>query len=145
MYAILKTIHSYWAFIVLIILFLASLRTLVGFFGKKTFQVADFRAGLFGLIVSHIQLLIGTILYIVSPWSDMWEQGMGYVMKDAQLRLYLVEHPTVNVIALILITLGWSLHKRATEDSKKFFRIGVFYSLGLVLLLSRIPWSSWLG
>ncbi len=145
MYAILKTVHSYWAYIVLIILTLATLRSLIGFFTKKTFGVSDFRAGLFGLIVSHIQLLIGLILYFVSPWFDQWSQGMGAVMKDAQTRLYLVEHPTINILALVFITLGWSLHKRVAEDSKKFFRIGTFYAIGLVLLLSRIPWSTWLG
>lgn len=145
MYAILKTVHSYWAYIVLIILTLATLRSLIGFFTKKTFRVSDFRAGLFGLIVSHIQLLIGLILYFVSPWFDQWSQGMGAVMKDAQTRLYLVEHPTINILALVFITLGWSLHKRVAEDSKKFFRIGTFYAIGLVLLLSRIPWSTWLG
>ena len=145
MYAILKTVHSYWAYIVLIILTLATLRSLIGFFTKKTFGVSDFRAGLFGLIVSHIQLLIGLILYFVSPWFDQWSQGMGAVMKDAQTRLYLVEHPTINILALVFITLGWSLHKRVAEDSKKFFRIGTFYAIGLVLLLSRIPWNTWLG
>ena len=145
MYAILKTVHSYWAYIVLIILTLATLRSLIGFFTKKTFGVSDFRAGLFGLIVSHIQLLIGLILYFVSPWFDQWSQGMGAVMKDAQTRHYLVEHPTINILALVFITLGWSLHKRVAEDSKKFFRIGTFYAIGLVLLLSRIPWSTWLG
>ncbi|MGB0375683.1 MAG: hypothetical protein ACPGC5_00655 [Flavobacteriaceae bacterium] len=145
MYAILKTVHSYWAYIVLIILTLATLRALVGFLLKKNFETSDFRAALFGLIVSHIQLLIGIILYFVSPWFDSWNQGMGAVMKDAQTRLYLVEHPTINILAIVFITLGWSLHKKVEEDSKKFFRIGTFYTIGFVLLLSRIPWSSWLG
>jgi hypothetical protein len=67
------------------------------------------------------------------------------VMKDSEARLYLVEHPITNILAIVFITLGWSLHKRQTEASKKFLRIGIFYSLGLLLLLSRIPWQSWLG
>ncbi|MEN8845774.1 MAG: hypothetical protein ABF261_05775, partial [Candidatus Arcticimaribacter sp.] len=74
-------------------------------------------------------------------WSAL---GMGGVMKDAQTRLYLVEHPFTNIIAIILITMGWSMHKRQTEDGKKFSRIGIFYTLGLLLLLSRIPWDAWL-
>ena len=65
-------------------------------------------------------------------------------MKDAQARLYLVEHPFTNIIAILLITMGWSMHKRQAEDGKKFSRIGIFYTLGLVLLLSRIPWDAWL-
>jgi len=40
--------------------------------------------------------------------------------------------------------MGWSMHKRQTLDSKKFSRIAIFYTLGLLLLLSRIPWEAWL-
>jgi L-asparagine transporter-like permease len=35
------------------------------------------------------------------------------------------------------------MHKRQAESGKRFVRIGLFYLLGLVLLLSRIPWSEW--
>jgi hypothetical protein len=80
----------------------------------------------------------------VSPWFDQWaEIGIG-VMKDTQTRLYLVEHPLINILAIFLITMGWSMHKRQSESSKKFLRIILFYSLGLLLLLSGIPWSTWL-
>lgn len=144
MYAILKNIHSYWAFLVLLVLVLAVANAFRGMGAKKEFENKDLRVSLFGLICSHIQLLIGLILYFVSPWFDQWEMGMGSVMKDAQARLYLVEHPFTNILAIVLITLGWSLHKRQTEDGKKFSRIGIFYFLGLVLLLSRIPWEAWL-
>jgi len=144
MYAILKNIHSYWAFLVLLVLVLAVANAFRGMGAKKEFENKDLRVSLFGLIFSHIQLLIGLILYFVSPWFDQWEMGMGSVMKDAQARLYLVEHPFTNILAIVLITLVWSLHKRQTEDGKKFSRIGIFYFLGLVLLLSRIPWEAWL-
>ncbi|PTM02104.1 MAG: hypothetical protein DA394_01765, partial [Candidatus Arcticimaribacter sp.] len=80
----------------------------------------------------------------VSPWFGKWsELGMG-VMNDSQARLYLVEHPLMNLIALVLITMGWSMHKRQSLDVKKFSRIGIFYTIGLLLLLSRIPWNTWI-
>ena len=145
MYATLKNIHSYWAFFVLIILVLAVINAFRGLSGNKSFENKDLRVSLFGLIFSHIQLLIGLILYFVSPWFDQWGNlGMGGVMKDPQARLYLVEHPFTNILAIVLITMGWSMHKRQTEDGKKFSRIGIFYFLGLILLLSRIPWDAWL-
>ena len=144
MYTIIKTAHSYWAFIVLILLVLAIANAFMGIAKKKTFNSTDFRRSLFVLISSHIQFLIGLILYFVSPWFGKWsELGMG-VMKDSQARLYLVEHPIVNLIALALITIGWSMHKRQSLDAKKFSRIGFFYTIGLLLLLSRIPWNTWI-
>ena len=144
MYIYLKTVHSYWAFFVLFILVAAIVNAFIGRYMGKEFSTKDLRISLFGLIFSHIQLLIGLILYFVSPWFDQWAAiGMG-VMKDAQARLYLVEHPITNILAIVLITIGWSMHKRQSESSKKFLRIILFYSLGLLLLLSRIPWSTWL-
>ena len=145
MYSALKTVHSYWAYLALAILILASINALLGMRANKAFSARDLRISLFGLIFSHVQLLVGLILYFVSPWFDQWSAlGVGGVMKDAQARLYLVEHPFTNIIAILLITMGWSMHKRQTEDGKKFSRIGIFYTLGLVLLLSRIPWDAWL-
>lgn len=145
MYSVLKTIHSYWAYLALLILIITVVNALIGMSSKKAFGAKDLRLSLFGLIFSHIQLLIGLVLYFVSPWFDQWSAlGMGGVMKDAQTRLYLVEHPFTNIIAIVLITMGWSMHKRQTQDAKKFSRIGIFYTLGLLLLLSRIPWDAWL-
>ena len=144
MYNILKTVHSYWAFFVLTILFIAILNALIRIISKKSFNSTDLRISLFGLIFSHIQLLIGLILYFISPWFDQWSSlGMG-VMKNNESRLYLVEHPITNILAIFFITIGWSLHKKQNESSKKFLRISLFYGFGYILLLSRIPWSKWL-
>ncbi|MEL0201270.1 MAG: hypothetical protein VW892_01320 [Flavobacteriaceae bacterium] len=145
MYSTIQTLHSYWAFLVLLVLILAIANAFKGRLQAAEFQARDLRLSLFALIFSHIQLVLGLIVYFVSPWFDLWsQQGMG-IMKDAQARLYLVEHPITNLIALFLITLGWSLHKRQNSSTKKFGRIALFYSLGLLLLLSRIPWNQWLS
>ena len=144
MYAILKTVHSYWAFLVLTILVLAVLNAIRGKASGKEFGAKDLRISLFGLIFSHIQLLIGLLLYFVSPWFDQWSTLCMGVMQNAESRLYLVEHPITNILAIVLITMGWSLHKRQTTSSKKFLRIALFYGLGLVFLLSRIPWDAWI-
>ena len=145
MYSLLKNIHSYWAYLVLLVLILGILNAIGGKIKGRDFESKDLRLSLFGLIFSHIQLLIGLILYFVSPWFDQWSDlGVGGVMKDAQVRLYLVEHPITNILAIVLITMGWSLHKRQSDPGKKFLRIALFYGFGLLLLLSRIPWDTWL-
>ncbi len=138
------SLHSLVAYVVLIVLLLAVLNAFWGVFGNRSFGTKDLRLSLFGLIFSHIQLLLGIVVYFVSPYFSAWESGIGAVMKDATLRLFLVEHPTTNILAIVLITIGWSLHKKGATDKKKFFRIAVFYALGIVLLLSRIPWNQWL-
>ena len=146
MYETIQVLHSYWAYLALLVLLIASINALIGFTGNKLFKAKDLRISLFGLIFSHIQLLIGVVLYFVSPRFGIWSDvGMGGVMKDSISRLYLVEHPTINIIAIILITIGWSTHKKQQTDKRKFGKIAAFYTIGLLLILSRIPWDSWLG
>lgn len=146
MYGITQTLHSYWAYIVLVVIILAVANALIKTFGDKEYEAKDFRISLFTLIVSHIQLLIGLALYFVSPRLSLFsELGMGGVMKDAVNRLYLVEHPLINIIAVALITIGYSKHKKKLTSAAKLKTIAVFYTIALVLLLSRIPWSTWLG
>jgi len=144
MYDIVKVLHSYWAYLVLLVLLMATINALVKFFGKKEFHAKDFRISLFTLIVSHIQLLLGLLLYFVSPRFQLWsESGMGGVMKDSVNRLYLVEHPLVNIIAVALITIGYSKHKKKLTSTPKFKLLAIFYTIALVLYLSRIPWDVW--
>ncbi len=138
------TLHSYWAYLVLFVLLLAVINALTGVFGKKEYTAKAFRISLFTLIVSHIQLLLGLILYFVSPRFGIWsELGMGGVMKDAVNRLYLVEHPLINIIAVALITIGYSKHKKKLTSAPKYNTIAIFYTIALVLFLSRIPWNIW--
>jgi len=64
-------------------------------------------------------------------------------MSDKALRLTSLEHPLINIIAIALITVGWVKHKKATLNNSKFKSITVFYGIGLLLILSRIPWKLW--
>ena len=139
----IKTLHSYWAYLVILILFAAVVNALIGLLGKKEYGAKDFRVSLFTLIVSHIQLLIGLILYFVSPMFDFWNSMGSEVMKTASVRLYLVEHPLINIIAIVLITIGYSKHKKKLTSASKFKTILIFYALALICLLSRIPWDVW--
>ncbi|WP_340077112.1 hypothetical protein [Leptobacterium sp. I13] len=147
MYTAVQTLHSYWAYLTLLVLIIASVNALIGYFGNKEFKLSkDLRISLFGLIFSHLQLLIGLILYVVSARFALWsELGMGGIMKNADARLLLVEHPISNILAIALITIGWSKHKKETTSKRKFGKIALFYVLGLIIILSRIPWNMWIS
>ena len=139
MYEFIQKFHSGWAYIALVLLLIAVLNSASGFFGKREFTAMDRKISLFGLIAAHIQLLVGLVLYFVSPLGH----ALLGEMKDAAIRLTSLEHPLVNIIALVLITMGWSKHKKQAESKAKFKSILVGYGLGLLLILSRIPWSLW--
>lgn len=139
MYTILQKFHSGWAYIALLVLVIAVVNAIIGMSSKKEFTAKDRKIALFGLIGIHVQLLIGLILYFVSP---LGLASFGQ-MADKALRLTSLEHPLLNLIAIVLITMGWSKHKKLVTSESKFKTFTIFYGLGLVLILSRIPWSLW--
>ncbi len=142
----IKTVHSYWAYLVVLLLVIAFVNALIGLTKNKEFSDKDLRISLFTLIVIHIQLILGFIVYYVSPYYEsMREIGMAATMKDAVIRLYTVEHPLMMILAIVLITIGFSKHKKQITDKGKFKTITIFYGLGLLFVLSRIPWSHWFG
>ncbi|OEK09344.1 hypothetical protein A8C32_11530 [Flavivirga aquatica] len=145
MYDIIKSLHSYWAYLVLLVLIIATVNAIIKTVGDKEYEANDFRKSLFALIVSHIQLLIGLVLYFVSPRFDLWSELGGGVMGNSLARLYLVEHPFINIIAVALITIGYSKHKKKLTSKGKLKTIAIFYTIALLLFLSRIPWSTWIG
>lgn len=144
MYKIIYQAHSGWAYVALLALIVAVINALIGFSQKKAFTPNDRRLSLFGLIGVHVQFVFGLLLYFVSPNGLDKIKAVGMAGMSAYDRLLAVEHPFVNLLAVILITIGWSKHKRAGDD-RKFRPIAVFYTLGLLLLLSRIPWATWLS
>lgn len=144
MYNTFKILHSYWAYLVLLILVLATFNALVKSFSKKEYHAKDFRISLFTLIVSHIQLILAVVLFFAADYiSLIKEMGMGAIMKNAALRSNIVEHPLTMIIAIALITIGYSKHKKKLTSASKFKTIAIFYTIALVLVLAKIPWSTW--
>lgn len=139
MYTFIQKFHSGWAYLALLFLVIAVVNAFVGLASKKEFTAKDRKIALFGLIGVHTQLLVGLILYFVSPLGFA---SLGQ-MADKALRLTSLEHPLINIIAIALITVGWSKHKKLTTSESKFKTFSIFYGLGLLLILSRIPWSMW--
>lgn len=145
MYEIVKMLHSYWAYLVLIILIVATLNALIKLFSGKEFTAKDLRVTLFTLIVSHIQLVLGMILYFISDYLNLVsEMGMGEVMKNSDLRDKIIEHPLTMLIGIILITIGYSKHKKKETSKSKFKTIAIFYAIALILFLAKIPWDLWI-
>jgi NADH:ubiquinone oxidoreductase subunit 2 (subunit N) len=139
MYHFIQKFHSGWAYLALLLLVFAVVNSFMGMSYKRQFTAKDRKIALFALIATHIQLVVGLILYFISPLgSAVFGQ-----MKDAALRLTSLEHPLTNIIAIVLITIGWSKHKKGETNSAKFKSIAVFYGIGLALILIRIPWSLW--
>lgn len=96
------------------------------------------------MILAHIQLLFGLmLLFFGDKARAAFTQGMSFIMKDAEVRMALVEHPLTMIIAVALFTIGFSRAKRADTNVRKTRNILIFYGIALALVLSRIPYAAW--
>ncbi len=134
-------LHSYWAYLVFFMIVVATFNAVYKTFTKKEYEARDFRMALFTLIVSHIQLLLGIVVWFTSDYFG--EMSMGEIMKNSAMRSNVVEHPIAMLLAVALITIGYSKHKKKLTSGKKLKTIAVFYTLALILILAKIPWNTW--
>ncbi|MCB0480439.1 MAG: hypothetical protein KDC83_03360 [Flavobacteriales bacterium] len=140
MYTGILHLHRTIAYLALILVFVVMVKSLYGFINRKPHTEGDRKLGLFALIGSHLQLLAGLTLYFAAGYVGMWS-NMSEIMKDADLRFKIIEHPFMMIIGIVFITVGYSQSKKATDDLKKHRLKGVFFLLGLACFLASTPWD----
>ena len=139
MYPALLNTHSIIRFVVIIASTLSVLLAFAGWFGNKDYTKGNKVLNLLTLISAHIQLLVGLALYFVSPL--VMTQNMGAAMKDSTLRYWTVEHISMMIVAIVLITVGYSKSKRALAPVEKHRLIAVFYTLAIIVVLIALSMS----
>jgi hypothetical protein len=142
MYNTLLIIHNLLRWVFLAAAIYAILRSVLGLMNKNVYNKSDNTAGSMLVALAHTQLLIGIILLFVSPVIQAAMQDMGAAMKDKTLRLQLIEHPLTMIIGVVLIQVGRIRTRKAYADADKYKRSLIFYGIGLLLILSRIPWGN---
>lgn len=142
MYTGFKHLHSYLPYLLLAALVISIIIFAVKASNKSEFNAGDKRIALITLILTHLQLVIGAVLYFISPITKAARSSEN-MMSDATNRLYVLEHPLTMIIAIVLITMGYSKMKRKTDSGAKFRTGLIFFSLALLLILARIPWGVW--
>lgn len=133
-YSIVKYLHSGLRFVVIILLLLAILQSLAGWLGRRRYTEGNRKINLFAMISAHTQLLVGLILYFLSPFVKFG----GDTMKDSTLRYWTVEHIVMMILAVVLITIGHSRSKKLNAPEAKHRAIAIFYILAVVVVVVAI-------
>lgn len=137
---LINYVHSFLRWAILLAGLWAVIRSLKGVTGKTPFTAADSKAGLFFMIFCDLQLVVGLILFFMSPLSKSGISDMGAAMKNPMLRFFTVEHETMAIIAIALVHIGKSKIKKAATDAQKHKLGLIFFGLALVVILALIPW-----
>jgi hypothetical protein len=137
MYATFLLLHSLVRYFVLVMLILLIARSLMGMMNKSVFSSTDGKVSLFTLIATHVQFLLGLILYFVSPFVVFG----GETMKDSTTRYWTVEHISMMLIAVVLITVGRSTMKKLTDGPSKHKRLFIFNTIALIVIIAAVAMS----
>ncbi|HAR74499.1 MULTISPECIES: hypothetical protein [Empedobacter] len=132
----IKQFHSGWAYLVILMGVIFVISTLIYAISKKDTNATIKKIGLFTTITFHVQLLLGLVYYIMM-FSALEPSG---IMKDSGLRLTFVEHPMMMIAGVVFMTIANAKLKRSTTVPMS---VAVFAIIGLVCILSRIPYHVW--
>jgi hypothetical protein len=143
MYTGFKHLHSFTADFTLFFLILSIIYAVYQLLNKGVFTKSGKIIFLLALIGTHFQFVVGIALYFISPLG--FSNFSANTMKNSVGRLYILEHPMMMILGIVFITIGYSRAKRKEVALAKYKNIAIFYSLGLILILSRIPWKAWIG
>jgi len=132
----IKQFHSGWAYLVILMGVIFVISTLIYAISKKDTNATIKKIGLFTTITFHVQLLIGLVYYIMM-FSALEPSG---IMKDSALRLTFVEHPMMMIAGVVFMTIANAKLKRSTTVPMS---VAIFAIIGLVCILSRIPYHIW--
>ncbi len=125
--------HSLLRYFVLLTVAYAGITHLLGLLRKAPILNGERTVAIVAMALCHLQLALGLALYFL-------RRGLYEDMAKPYQTFWKYEHLGTMLIAIILVTLGRSLSKRAQEERGKQLRVAVFYLIALALMLWATPW-----
>lgn len=140
MYPHLLATHSWLRWLVLLSILYAIFTAWQGMRSGRSYSKSDNLARVLAASFSHLQLLIGFGLYFVSPIVKIFFADTSKALQNGQLFFFGILHLILMLIAIIILTIGSSLSKKAETNQKKFHTIIIYFSIALLIILLAVPW-----
>ena len=134
MYQGLLHLHSFTRYIVLIFLLVVIVQAWLGVTGNRPFGKANNKMSLFLLIFTHVQMLVGLVLYFVSPFVRFGDT----TMSDKTTRYWTVEHIFGMLVAVVLITVARASSNKLAKDTAKHKRLLTLNSVALIIIVLTV-------
>jgi hypothetical protein len=138
MYNLLLILHNATRWLVLLSLVWILGTALHGWLTGRAYGRADATARVVATTVTHTQFLLGIGLYFVSPLITYFLAHPAD--SPPAISFFAIRHAGSMVVAVVAMTVGSSLAKRAEGNARRFRLTLSWFGAGLVLILSAIPW-----
>jgi hypothetical protein len=141
MHNFLLVFHSLWRWLVLFSLIIAICKSFVGWRNKSEFTKIDNLIRHNTATIAHVQLLLGIWLYFVSPIVAYFLANFKTAIHLREIRFFGMEHISVMITAIVMLTIGSIKAKRKVDGQSKFKTIFIWFGIAFLLILSSIPWA----
>jgi hypothetical protein len=112
-----------------------------GWMTRGVWGEADLKAGKYFAQAISLQLVLGILLYALSPIIREGFGDFGAAMREPAMRKYLVEHPLMMLVSVALVHIGVARVRKATSDSGRFQTATIWFGIALASVLGFIPWD----
>jgi len=141
MYLTLLALHSLVRWLVLASLLFAIIWAYRGWILKKEFSAFDNSVRHITATIAYVQLVLGLWLYFISPVVSYFLHHFSEAVHERQIRFFGMEHITMMLTGIALITIGSVKAKRKNTAKEKFRTMAIWLTVALLVILSSIPWS----
>ncbi|TWR24612.1 hypothetical protein FPZ42_16070 [Mucilaginibacter achroorhodeus] len=141
MYTPLLALHSATRWLVLLFVIIMLIRSFWAFGATAKYTLWDSRLRVITSSVLHIQLVFGVWLYIISPVVSYFWQHFKQAVHMREIRFFGMEHVFMMLAAIIIMTIGIVKVKRQPTDQLKFKTQLIWFSIGLLIIFTSIPWA----
>jgi uncharacterized membrane protein YozB (DUF420 family) len=132
--------HSMIRWFVLISLLYATWTAFTGYRSGRVFTKTDNAVRHWTATIVHIQLMIGFVLYFISPLVAYFLDHPKEAMQQREFTFFGILHIGLMIIAVVVITIGSALAKRRSMDKEKFRTMFIWFGVGLLIILIATPW-----
>lgn len=140
MYQTLLTVHSLVRWISLALLVYMIIRAYSGWLSSGKFTSGDSSIRKWTITSLHLQLIIGIILYFISPITTYFIGHFSQTVGTRSIRFFGMEHVIMMLAAIVIATIGSARSKRRAEDILKFKTLAIWLTISLILILAAMPW-----
>ncbi|MBV7533127.1 hypothetical protein KW844_23750 [Chitinophaga sp. sic0106] len=141
MYPFLLALHSLVRWLVVITLVASLFNAYRGWLQARPFGAGSKQLRIATVTAAHIQLVLGICLYFISPLVHYFLQHFGEAVKMREIRFFGMEHSSMMLLSIILLTIGSAKAKRKTSAREQYKTIAIWYSIAFVILFFSIPWG----
>ena len=136
-YALLKEIHAYNRYFILLALVFVLFRAYAGWLNNRQYEKPD-NAGAAALLgFCHLQLVAGLLLLWISPYGmPAFSNGSGQAGSWA--RYFTMEHAMAMFVAILLVQLGRIFSKKQQEAVRKHRTIAIYTTIAALLIIGTL-------